>query len=185
MYLFSTRRQNCYHLVSKDLNEALFDTIKVEHSECVNMLLQKGGDVNKTDAKRDTPLAKAAGVGNVDILSHLIAAGANVNTLGYFHLLPLSRAAQNNHVQCIKMLLEARADVNFSYRNRRFTPLASAVARGHLKSAEILIASGANVNSIAGEFGTAIIIAAKEMQSECVNLLVKAGADVNTVGDYG
>ena len=151
----------------------------------VNMLLQKGADVNKADGKRDTPLAKAADVGNVDILKHLIASGANVNTLGYFHLPPLSRATENNHVQCIKVLLEAGADVNFSYSSRRFTPLASAVARGHLKSAEILIASGANVNAVAGEFGTAIMIAAKEMQSECINLLTNAGADVNMVGNYG
>ena len=75
--------------------------------------------------------------------------------------------------------------MDFSYSSRRFTPLAFAVARGHLKSAQILIASGANVNSIAGELGTAIIIAAKEMQSECINLLANAGADVNMVGNYG
>ena len=81
----------CYHLLTDDLNEALFDKIKEEHSECVNMLLQKGADVNKTDGKRDTLLAKAADVGNVDILKHLIVSGANVNTLGYFHLRPLSR----------------------------------------------------------------------------------------------
>ena len=176
---------SCTHLSTEDLREALFSAIEEKHEECVKILLQKGAGVYRRDNKRDTPLAKAAHVGNVDIVKNLIAAGADVNIPGYYHLPPLSRAADNNNVQCIKILIEAGADVNFSYRSRRYTPLMSAVAKGHLESAEILIASGADVNLIAGEGVCAIILAAREVQSESINLLVKAGADVNMVGDYG
>ena len=176
---------SCIHLTTEDLWEALFSAIEEQHEECVKILLQKGAGVYRRDDRRDTPLAKAAHVGNIEILKHLIAAGADVNNPGYYHLPPLSRAADNNNVQCMKILIEAGADVNFSYRSRRYTPLMAAVARGHLESVEILIAAGADVNVIATEGESAIILAAKETQSESINVLVKAGADVNMVGDYG
>ena len=59
-----------------------------------------------------------------------------------------------------------------------------AVARGHTKCAETLIAGGANVNLSTRDGETTVMTAAREIQCECIELLVKFGADVNMVGEY-
>ena len=147
----------------------------------MKILLQKGADVNKRNTKFNTPLLRAAEVGNIDIIKGLISAGANVNMTGFHLGSPLYRAAAKSHVQCVEILIEAGANVNWSHpKGLRLSVLMCAVARGHTKCAEILIAAGAKVNCPT-KYGET---AAREAESECINLLVKAGTDVNMLGEY-
>ena len=176
---------SCTHLSAEDLCEALFSAIEERHGECVNLLLQKGADVNKRNSDYNTPLVRAAEVGNVDVLKCLISAGANVNMPGSHLGSPLYRAVVNNHIQCVEILIDAGANVNWSYsKGLRLSVLMYAVARGYTKCAETLIAGGANVNLSTRDGETAVMTAAREVQSECIKLLIKFGADVNMVGEY-
>ena len=175
----------CIHLSAEDLCEALFSAIEERHGECVNLLLQKGADVNKRNPDYNTPLVRAADVGNVDVLKCLISAGANVNMPGFHLGSPLYRAVANNHIQCVEILIDAGANVNWSYsKGLRLSVLMYAVARGHTKCAETLIAGGVNVNLSTRDGETAVMTAAIKVQCECIELLVKFGADVNMVGEY-
>jgi ankyrin repeat protein len=64
--------------------------------------------------------------------------------------------------------------------------LQAAAFFGHEKIVEILIASGANVESQGGEYGTALIAAAYRGHEKIVEILIASGADVESQGgEYG
>lgn len=61
--------------------------------------------------------------------------------------------------------------------SRGFTPLMVASENGHLKTCELLISKGANVNS--HTHGTALLLAVKMGHLSCSELLIEKGAHVN------
>ena len=66
------------------------------------------------------------------------------------------------------------------------TALVHATRLGHVKRMRALIAAGADVNIphyILGKMENALTAAADRRNIECVELLIKAGATVNKVGD--
>jgi ankyrin repeat protein len=66
------------------------------------------------------------------------------------------------------------------------TALQAAAFFGHEKIVEILIASGANVESQGGEYGTALVAAAYRGHEKIVEILIASGANVESQGgEYG
>ena len=49
-----------YHKESQDLNETFHYTVKSNHGECMQRLIDKGADVNNVNTHGDTPLMIAA-----------------------------------------------------------------------------------------------------------------------------
>jgi ankyrin repeat protein len=147
----------------------------------VRLLIEAGACVNKDGL---TPIELASEEGHKGIVEMLIKAGADVNS-GYESA--LCRASVLGHEDVVRTLILAGADINL--KGRVGTAL-HAAAHWHYpgeKVVKLLIDAGADVNKLAGEYGTALQAAAvgdtdEPSALEAVQILIRAGANVNLVG---
>ena len=79
--------------------------------------------------------------------------------------------------EVIEKLLTQRADINAKDPRQGRTPLHAATYRGRHKSAEILIAAGADLNVKDNEGRTPLDIAERRGHTEIVELLREHGAE--------
>ncbi len=81
------------------------------HKDIVELLLEKGADVNRCDWKDETALMGAAWSGHKDIAELLLEKGADVNAdnSGWTTLM---YAAVNRYIDIVELLLENGADIN-------------------------------------------------------------------------
>ena len=143
--------------------EKLTDSEKAPLYGCIDLLLDKGADINAGDKYGNSPLVDAVKLGNVKTVELLLKNGANVNTrdndgktpLHEFFLVsgPILIRHINREVdlaqieaQIAEMLVRNGADVNAIDKQGR-TPLAMAVSLGNIKAVEFLLKNGANVNT--------------------------------------
>ena len=111
---------HCKHIESEDLPGAVRD----QHESCVNTLIDKGADVNKTDKYRVNPLMYAICNGDVNSVNQLIKAGADVNyhvNQYYFDL--VMWATREGQAECLEALIKGGAKVvgsDVNWRNAAF-----------------------------------------------------------------
>ena len=98
----------------------------------------------------------------------------------------LNKAAMHGYIGCIKVLLEAGVDVNCENNSFSF-PLLKAAFGYQRETLKFLLEKGANVNQIAhvNKTKTALSHAVDNDDHECLDVLLKAGADVNIVYENG
>ena len=172
------------------------------HDDSVDKLIKAGADLNLVDDIGVTPLMNAAQAGNVNCVNVLIEAGADVNACDKGFRTALHNAAYYVQYKCIDLLLKAGVDVNIK-TDEGITALMIAVAdqhedckrlqstdvkyllpnHDHVKSVQLLLDAGTDVNATGPEESTTLINAAKNGHTECIGLLVEGGADVNQ-GDH-
>lgn len=92
---------------------------------------------------------------------------------------------QNLRVVDLVDYISRGADVNHCTHNG-MSPAHVTSALGDVDSLRLLIRAGANINlCTTSSYRTPILFAARNGRSECVKLLVEAGADVNVVDRFG
>ncbi len=187
-----------------DVNMEPADAGADVNCECVSVVREPGRDVNGTDRHGKTALMRAAEKGHGKCVSYLTKAGGNVDApmrrRGGRTALML--AAEEGQSECVSLLFSAGADVNSlgskertaflknewadsegftSHEDGRVpTALFFAVAGGHSKCVELLIAAGADVNIQAcSEEETCLMKAVRKGDVTSVSALLKAGAHVN------
>jgi ankyrin repeat protein len=132
----------------------------------------------------DTPLHRAARIGDVAKIRSLIEDGADVNVKTSYGETPLFKAAQAGHREAVELLLASGADVNAA-SGMSCAALFIAIARGHKDIAQILIENGADVNAKTGKGGfTPLHEAAGKGRRDLVELLIAAGANVRSQDWY-
>ena len=143
------------------------------HFECMKLLVKAGANLNvhySSDPIVQTPL-----IGTVleeKKLEFLINAGCDVNIAGPNGRSALMTAAARGKFSCCKLLLNAGANVNVQDKFNGNTPLIYA-AIGHLEFIAFRLRHPFHLNVAAP--GT----------SECLKLLLHAGADVNKADQRG
>ena len=143
------------------------------HFECAKILVHAGADVNfnrSHDYLTQTPLIGA--VLNENKLEFLIKAGCDVNVTGPDGKSALMTAAARGKVYCCQLLLNAGADVNAQDNIECNTPLIYA-ATGGLEFLCFRLRHPFHLSEAAP--GT----------TECLKLLLGAGADVNQPNQRG
>ena len=95
----------------------------------------------------------------------------------YLYQDAISYAARQGHIECINLLLKTGPDVN---GNKCRNPLREAAREGRKEALQSLIDKGADVNMPHGT-DTALLATVTNDHYECVDMLLKAGANVNTV----
>jgi cytohesin len=82
------------------------------NNKMVNLLLDRGADVNAKDDASIAPLHLAALHGDASVAETLLMAGANVNETGFKdNNTPLSVAASNGRLNVVRVLLAHGADI--------------------------------------------------------------------------
>lgn len=137
-----------------------------------------------------TRLMHAAMVGDLERCKWLVSCGANVNVScehswpWHYCFSPLSYACAYGRVECVDFLLSKGAHPDAYPRDDGFNALHTACKTGHLSVVTLLLEKGkADPNTeVVGECATTpILLACQQGHAECVQVLIRHGASVNSV----
>jgi uncharacterized protein len=190
-----------------DVNEAQPDGTRPIHwavyrvdYELLGALLAKKAKVNVSNDFGSTPIAEAAKLGDARMVKMLLDAGAEPEGANSDGQTALMLAINTGVLPVVEMLIQAGASVNRIEEFRNQTPLmwAATAPRNAGEMVKLLLSKGADVrpralytdwpNQITSEpraqyrpVGglTALLYAARDGCSDCVEALIGAGADVN------
>jgi uncharacterized protein len=93
-------------------DSALHIVTKRRDTPWMNLLLQRGANVDSLDGSRNTPLILAANTGFTDGIRVLLAYKANVNARNSSGETPIIKAVQAASLPAVRVLMEAGADPN-------------------------------------------------------------------------
>ena len=133
-------------------------------------------------------LLEAATKGNEEVIAQLIDAEIDINQgIGDSGVTALMIAVINSNKLVIEALINANADVN-SHDISGSTALMYAAAKNNIEIMELLINAKADINARDNRGWTALMNACDcsryDKTLDTINLLVKAGADVNAKGKH-
>ena len=151
------------------------------HDQVVQLLLDKGADVNTQSDTDKSALQEACSNSHDHIVHLLLGKGANINARDILGHTALQEACLNGYDQIVLMLLDRGADIHAQggyYGNT----LQAASYEGHDQIVQILLDRGADINAQGGEFGTALQAASYDGDDQIVQLLLERGADINAQG---
>ncbi|KAF8122515.1 ankyrin repeat-containing domain protein [Mycena galopus ATCC 62051] len=157
------------------------------HQETVQLLLEKGANVNLGGGEYGSPLGAACYWGRQKIAQLFLEKGADVNLGGgdYGYGSALGTACYQRHQEIVQLLLEKGADVNLAGGNYG-SALGAACYQRHQEIAQLLLENGADVNLGGGNYGSPLGAACYWGHQEIAELLLEKGADVNLGGgEYG
>jgi ankyrin repeat protein len=165
----------------KDLLNAVTDR-DVDAAQ-IQALLSHGADIDARDEAGRTALLIATHGNRIEVARALIEAGADVNAKDRINDSPYLYAGARGHLEILKMTLAHGADLRSTNRYGG-TALIPAAERGHVDTVRSLIEAGVDVDHVNNLGWTALLEAiilgnGGEHHQQIVELLVKAGADVN------
>ncbi len=147
------------------------------HLDIIKMLLKHGANPK---AEGNEELVNAAiETGRMDILKCLVEAGAWVTepNVPCFHGNFLFYAAFNKHPQMVKYLLQHGADPDGESALCGSSALLVASGQGDVKTMELLVAAGADINHRDCQGWSALMHACNKGHLSAVEFLLKNGAD--------
>ena len=152
--------------------------------DLVQLLLDRGADVNAKASSGGMPLHYAAELGNKEIAELLLARGADVNAKNDIGATPLYQAVDHGQKELVALLLANGADVNTKADSGN-TPLHWAAHDGRKDIVELLLAKNANVGATNNVGFTPLHAAAWSGDNGIVELLLAKGANVNAKTNEG
>ena len=190
-----------------DVNEAQPDGTRPIHwavykvdYELIEALIAKKAKVDVTNEFGASPLAEAAKLAEARMVKMLLDAGAGVEGANQDGQSALMLAAKTGELTIVEMLVKAGANVNAVEKFQNQTPLMWAVTapKNAGEMTKLLLSKGANLklralytdwpNQVSSEpraqyrpVGglTALLYASRDGCYDCVEALIKSGADVN------
>ncbi|CAD5116068.1 DgyrCDS4999 [Dimorphilus gyrociliatus] len=146
--------------------------------KAVEVLLNKGAELDIVDRSGQNALILASRQGHVEVVKQLLNAGADVDCGDHEGWTPLRSAAWGGHMEVVEVLLNYNAAVDNADNERR-TALRAAAWSGHEDIVNKLISAGADVNKADAEGRTALIAASYMAHTNIVQILLAAGAEIN------
>ena len=110
--------------------------------DTLELLLERGADVNSRMEKNKTPLHEAT---SLEVAKLLVKYGADMEA-ECDDGMPLHVAVSNERASIVQFLLERGVEVNSRNKMNR-TPLHEAAGCGHYKEAELLVKHGADIEA--------------------------------------
>lgn len=155
----------------------------------IDKLLSEGASIDARDHTGATALLVATHGNQIAAAKALIHAGADVNAKDNINDSPYLYAGARGHLQILKMTLSHGADLKSTNRYGG-TALIPAAERGHVETVRTLIEAGVDVDHVNRLDWTALLEAiilgnGGERHQQIVDLLVKAGANVNLADGKG
>ncbi len=152
-------------------------------AEIIKLIDDGGIGVDALDPKTgQSPLAKAAEYGAIEVMEALLDASADLSLPDRTGKTPIMWAGHSNSAEAIKVLVDAGADVN-ARDTIGSTALSWAAFQGGGESIKALIDAGAEVDAVTQVTGwTPLIWAAGFGQPDSIQVLIDAGANVEAAG---
>ena len=142
-------------------------------------------DLNHQDTKNYTALHYAVQEKHADVVQVLFDAGADIETKNDEGRSPLLLASISGELTTVKMLVEAGADVRVTDTGR-YTCLILAVCDGRTDTVRYLLSlPEVDLNHQDRDNYTALHIAVHFKHADVVQVLIDAGADIETKNDKG
>ncbi|KIW05058.1 uncharacterized protein PV09_04213 [Verruconis gallopava] len=158
--------------------DALHTACITGQSESVQLLLDHGFDMHKRSQRYGTPLSAALLKNHQETVKVLMCNGADVNFPAEGGWNPLAVAAEHSCPELVRLLLEKGAKIA-----PMSNPLAEAAKRGDLDVVKLLLKHGANINGFTDDFyGTALKGAIQSRNTELLDFVLQAGADIHQRG---
>jgi len=144
----------------------------------VELLLEKGADINISDNIGQTPLYIAAYNNYKDLLKLLIKKGAIIDKVNDSNMTPLHVACCMLYTDIALILVQNGADIN-KLSNSNCNPVYNACGggKGSVETVSMLIEHGADVNIITNNGFTPLCLACIRNKTDLVRLLLLSGAD--------
>ena len=167
----------------KNGNTALMMSARAKDVQCLQLLIDRGADLNlKDDDQFHALMIAQCCENNNACTSLLIRAGSSLNTVNAYNETPLNYAIDSDNEVIFDHLIKFGVDVN-QLTGDGCTPLwcvinsyeQIAAPESYIKT---LLRNGANPNI--GRY-PAHTLAARSSYMECLQLLLKAGANIDTV----
>lgn len=150
--------------------------------DCIELLLQRGMNVDTAGYYYGTALQAACRVGNIAVAQCLLDSGAKVNILEGAHATALRAAALGGHEELVRILIAHGADVNLCYKDRDKSVLHLALASKNQAVFKTLLFANADVNTQRQNQGHILIAACNHGDAALVELLLSNDVDVNVLG---
>nr|XP_023650357.1 ankyrin-3-like [Paramormyrops kingsleyae] len=160
------------------LKAALFKAVQRNLDGVVDVLVDRGADVNALNKLRYTPLLLAAELGNEEASRALICKKASVEEKLPNRNSALHLAVQSGSLNITKLLLERGLDVNV-VGAQEHTPLHLAARHNRHSLVGVLLHAGARVNAAGAKGLTALHMACQESHPESVSELLKGKVDIH------
>ncbi|KAF8193116.1 ankyrin repeat-containing domain protein [Mycena galopus ATCC 62051] len=149
--------------------------------EIVQLLLEKGADINAIGGKYGSALGVASWQVKLEIVQLLLEKGAEINLAGGECGSALGAASCGGKLEIVQLLLEKGADINLA-GGEWGSALGAASYVGELEIVQLLLEKGADINLTGGKWGSALGAASYEGELKIVQLLLEKGADINLAG---
>ena len=148
----------------------------------VALLLEHGASLNIANDVNAKPIHLAAQTGNIDTIRCLVEHGAEINdAVRQSQMTPIHFAAEYQNKYAHILGLESLGARIEGRDYLSWTPLHWASWRGHLASLDALLDCGADVNAKTLDGNASIILAVANNSHDCVQRLIRAGADCSVV----
>ena len=164
--------------------------LPIKPIEVMELLIEKGADVNERDASGLSPLITAAMTKNIKAVEFLMSKGANPEEKFIMGGTVLHWAFFNGHEDIAEVLLNNGASAQ-SINQTKETPLHVAANHGLVESVKLLIEKGADIKACDIEGKTPLHFAAlamgnpdKDKKEKIIKILTDAGADLNAKDSY-
>ena len=154
------------------------------HKAVVQLLLEKGANVEAKNKYRETALHGAARGGHEAVVRLLLEKGADVEAKSKYGGTALDGAVRGRHEAVVRLLLENGADVEAKSKYGG-TALCGAVRGGHEAVVRLLLEKEADVDAKSKYEKTALYLAASGGYEVLVRLLLEKGAKVDAKQRYG
>lgn len=107
----------------------------------VQLLLDRGADVNLKESEGRTSLCWASESGHIEVVRLLLKKGADLEAADGYGWTPLHLALWSGHIEVVRLLLEEGADLEAGDEDGR-TPLLLALESRHIEVVKLLFSSG-------------------------------------------
>lgn len=172
-----------------DMTLPLHEAAAAGDAAAITTLLAEGAAIDARNAGGATALLVATHANRVEAARTLIEAGADVNAKDAIEDSPYLYAGARGHLDILMLTLSHGADLKSTNRYGG-TALIPAAERGHVETVDALIEAGVAVDHVNRLGWTALLEAVilgngGARHRAIVELLVKAGADVNLADKDG
>jgi len=171
---FVSFRSHCFQV--KNIDEEMMEAVKKGDISKVQELIEKGANLNFKG--RSGPLHQTIRLNRLKIAELLIAKGADVNAQNQWDWTPIFFSKST---AAVELLISKGANPSHKAEDG-LTPLHMEALSGRVKSADVLIKNGADVNARDNRGKTPLFSAIKK---EIAEFLISKGAIVNTKDNYG